>query len=477
MSSPSHLTALLQIISDGVNSIEADCNSRNLQYPTLEDPLTPDSIALQEGYAQDALPVIAAAYQLMATLMSPHSFYHKMIFAADQTIALGVAEAGHVAEILREGGPEGVHVSDITAKNKMEPKRLAHCLRFLSSLHIFKEVSPDCFTNNRVSATLDTGKPVSEILLDPEAKYDNAPGFAALTGSLADEALKAGSYVVDALTDPKTSHSQEPRDGAHQRAFGVDLDLFSWYEMPENAFRLRRFGNAMRSMQWSAPVTGGFDWAGLKEGSVVVDIGGGFGGLDVDLAKTFKHLKFVVQDRPQVAEEATKACTLYAPFSPMWRAQGNQDVLDGRVTFQGHDFFTPQPSSATPPSVFFLRYVLHNWNDTHSIRILKHLRAAASPHTQLLIIGALIAYNCPSEGKWKDVPGGEVVLAPEPLLPNFGIACSDASFMDILLIHATNTHERTLDELVAVFDASGWKLKCVHRFPPPAIPQIVAVPA
>lgn len=47
----------------------------------------------------------------------------------------------------------------------------AHFLRFLSSLHVFKEVSPDHFAHNRVSHQLDTGKAVSDIL----AKYVSTP--------------------------------------------------------------------------------------------------------------------------------------------------------------------------------------------------------------------------------------------------------------------------------------------------------------
>jgi hypothetical protein len=40
----------------------------------------------------------------------------------------------------------------------------ARILRLLATNHIFIEVSPDVFTNNRVSSALDTGKPVEELL-------------------------------------------------------------------------------------------------------------------------------------------------------------------------------------------------------------------------------------------------------------------------------------------------------------------------
>ena len=41
---------------------------------------------------------------------------------------------------------------------------LARILRLLATNHIFTEVSPDVFTNNRLSSVLDTGKSVEELL-------------------------------------------------------------------------------------------------------------------------------------------------------------------------------------------------------------------------------------------------------------------------------------------------------------------------
>jgi hypothetical protein len=43
----------------------------------------------------------------------------------------------------------------------MSPARI---LRLLATNHIFTEVSPDVFANNRLSSTLDTGKLVEELL-------------------------------------------------------------------------------------------------------------------------------------------------------------------------------------------------------------------------------------------------------------------------------------------------------------------------
>lgn len=41
---------------------------------------------------------------------------------------------------------------------------LARVLRVLATNHIFIEVSPEIFTNNRISSVLDTGNSVQNIL-------------------------------------------------------------------------------------------------------------------------------------------------------------------------------------------------------------------------------------------------------------------------------------------------------------------------
>jgi 16S rRNA A1518/A1519 N6-dimethyltransferase RsmA/KsgA/DIM1 with predicted DNA glycosylase/AP lyase activity len=48
------------------------------------------------------------------------------------------------------------------------------------------------------------------------------------------------------------------------------------------------------------------DWAALKNDDVVVDVGGGTGGLTLLLLKSFPQIKYVVQDLEMVIPEAEK---------------------------------------------------------------------------------------------------------------------------------------------------------------------------
>ena len=52
------------------------------------------------------------------------------------------------------------------------------------------------------------------------------------------------------------------------------------------------------------------------------------------------------------------------------------------ITFQAHDFFDPQPTVA---DAYFLRCILHNWDDHNCQRILHALRPALRVGTLLLV--------------------------------------------------------------------------------------------
>lgn len=58
-------------------------------------------------------------------------------------------------------------MNEIAKPTNVDPAKLARILRVLATKHIYKEVAPDTFANNRLSSLMDTGKPIADIL----AKY------------------------------------------------------------------------------------------------------------------------------------------------------------------------------------------------------------------------------------------------------------------------------------------------------------------
>jgi ubiquinone/menaquinone biosynthesis C-methylase UbiE len=116
-----------------------------------------------------------------------------------------------------------------------------------------------------------------------------------------------------------------------------------------------------------------FPWSTITAGPVV-DVGGGSGHISIALARQFPTLHSIVQD-----------------ISPIQISQSQSHLdpkVSSRISFVQHDFFSPQPVYAPPPSAFLIRQVLHNYNDEDCIKILRNIVPAmerCAPGTPLLI--------------------------------------------------------------------------------------------
>jgi O-methyltransferase domain len=129
---------------------------------------------------------------------------------------------------------------------------------------------------------------------------------------------------------------------------------------------------------------------------------------------------------------------------PQYWKRNMPDALEsGRVKIQGQNFFDPQlarhdDDKSEDVSVFLLRKILHNWADEYCLTILKHLRAAAGPKTQLLIIDQVMSFGC-DEPEAQKIPGAELPIPPPPLLRNLGRAASPACAEDLMVRRHTGT--------------------------------------
>ncbi|KAJ7203253.1 S-adenosyl-L-methionine-dependent methyltransferase [Mycena pura] len=468
----SEIKALAEIINASIASIETSVKAASTVYPSPRTvPFTPDSEAgrnIPEVQLAGA-SIVAAAAQLISIVRPPPL---TMIVNALQyhiSTALRIAVATHTAEIIRTAGPQGKHVKEIAKPTNTDPSKLARVLRVLATNHVFVEVSPDVFAHNRLSCILDTGKNVEDILANPAAKYEGTLAFGALIEHWIDEGYFASGALLEVMLDPKDGHSNAPTNTAFNKAFKTDLPLFEFFDLPEQKFRMSRFGlgiAGVTAMTVPDAILHGFDWKEYPKGSLVVDVGGGVGSQSMIVARKNPQLSFVVQDRAPVTKAGLE----------VWTKEMPAYVQSGRVLLETHDFFTPQP--ARKVSVFLLRMILHDWSNEYSAKILRHLRKAADNDTKLLIVDNIVSYAC-EETLTKGIPGAERPSAPAPLLPNLGQASSIAYFTDVNMLGFFNGQERTVLQLKELLVEGGWKLVEIYYGDPFAVGQskAIAIPA
>ncbi|KAI5123842.1 hypothetical protein M0805_009134 [Coniferiporia weirii] len=274
-------------------------------------------------------------------------------------------------------------------------------------------------------------------------------------------AFVPSAYLTDAVLDSKLANSFEVDKTAFNVAFRTDLPVWAWLELPENKADPQLFSLAMEGGTKLVPqdaVLKGLDWASLLKGSKFVDVGGGVGSQSMMLARAHPHLKFVIQKREATIEHAQEPHHC--------------------LRLSANDFFKSQP--VTDATIFFMRMILHDWSDAYCETILKTLRKAAQPDTQLLIIDMILSYACADTSSTDlNIPGNDVPKPPAPLLSNAGHASLFDYQCDLQMMTLLNGQERTLGQLNKILANSGWKLSKVFRSPYYAggHQQALAVPA
>ncbi|KAG5331582.1 hypothetical protein C0989_007906 [Termitomyces sp. Mn162] len=442
----SHIRQLQSLINNSIDQLQSVCESTGAAIPDLYAPFSPESEAFRaNAAAAEAANIIsAAALQLEAILTPPHVSLYHVVAGHFRSAALRVCLESNVNEILREAGPNGLHVNDIASKNGQDPRKLARFLRYLANNHIYREVTPNVFANTRISSMLDTLKPSQDVKAHPETKHDNTPGMTALVGHHLDESFKASAYAWETLSDPMTVKSGDPTAAPLSRAFNVKQTY--WDFLAHDELRSRRFNIGMRGVQAMQPANAilkAYDWKKLPRGSVIVDVGGGVGSDSLSLIREFPTLDIVIQDLAPVIEDA--------------KAFWQKNLPNAKVSLEVQDFFKPQPKDRNV-SIFLLKQILHDWSDEYCVKFLTQLRAAAQVNTRLLLVESLIPFACHDPGNHAlDIPGSVPHEAPVPLLANYGAVNEMGYNADILMFFLFNSQERTIQHINELLLSTGWK--------------------
>ncbi|KAK9775323.1 putative O-methyltransferase domain-containing protein [Seiridium cardinale] len=237
----------------------------------------------------------------------------------------------------------------------------------------------------------------------------------------------SSSLMVSAMVEA-TERWGEDRAANHTAyAIAWDTDLTVFGHVAADPDLQGRWASYMRALTQSEGMTVkhlvegwrcGWD-ALVARGAVLVDVGGSAGHVSVALARAFPGLRAIVQDRVEVVQRA--------------RAENAPGLIEEGlgVTFEIHDFFTPQPvrpqgwEDQGRGDVYLLRQILHDWGDEEAIKILRHLASAlerSGPDARLIVMDTVLP-----------LPGQGSSRTEEARL----------RVRDLTMLQAHNAHERS----------------------------------
>ncbi|CAH7684260.1 S-adenosyl-L-methionine-dependent methyltransferase [Phakopsora pachyrhizi] len=475
------LSALADLISSSVRTIELavaeSAKSQKLQRASSKShSVTPHEVL----EAVDL--IVAACAELTSKVQDSAGFICKHALGFNVSSAIRVAVEAHLPEILKPHGSQGLDVQEIARRCDANPNRIERIMRLLVSHHIFTSPSKGRFANNRHSLALDTGKPAEELTRElVSEKYMGSNTLPALITHSTDEMFKSSSHLTECILEPSSSRLFFGDQSPFSHAFETGMDYKTFLQLSfDQEVRLRRFITATECLSRigaSDQGLSGYNWSTLGNG-LLVDISGGVGHAALTLAKSYPNLKIVLQDRPEVILQA----------GAFWQKHFPQAVLSKRVILETHNVFDAQKRKG--PRIFFVRFVIREWNDEEAVKILTNLSQASSPSTKLILVERTVtnyshqsAEDCPLQS-WeilKDVRVPKYVQSSFCHGNHFPQVLEETgrpliNLLDAQLMLYGSGRERTLEELISMLDESNWQVEKISRPGTSSLTQIICKP-
>jgi len=310
-------------------------------------------------------------------------------FAATATIS-AVVNLG-IIDHLSERPRTASELARLTATNEEFLRRV---LRYLASEGVFSEQEGDLFALTDLSYWLQSGVPGS---LQPRASFVGRTVSWTAWGKLI-QSLKTGKSGV-------------------QEAFGHTLFEFAKSD-PDTAATFDAYMAAQTKASIEA-VLNAYSFADVRE---LVDVGGGRGALLAGILQAHPGVRGILFDLPEVTATAF----------PLFERAG----VSERCKIVSGSFFDQALPGA---DAYAIKFILHDWSDDDSIRILSNCRQAMAAGGRVLII--------------------EHVM-PEISVPDF------ARFMDMnMLVLTEGGRERTKREFSHLLAAAGLELRTATPTP------------
>ncbi|HUP40658.1 MAG TPA: methyltransferase [Vicinamibacterales bacterium] len=244
-----------------------------------------------------------------------------------------------------------------------------------------------------------------------------------------------GTYTLTPIGERlRSDHPESMRDfflaetdDVHRRSWSALVDAIrSGRPQPEAVFGMtvfdyygkhgeegQQFGRAMENVSAMSAhgVLANYSFSSAR---LIVDVGGGNGSFLRAILQQHRQPIGIIVDLPYIENQAV--------------ASIEHDGLRDRCRFEAHDIFE---SITAGGDIYLLRFILHDWNDDESRRILRTVRTAMPPAGRVLIVEMLV---------------------PETNEPGF------VQFMDINMLVMTGGRERTATEYGDLCAAAGLRL-------------------
>lgn len=268
------------------------------------------------------------------------------------------AELG-IADLLKDG-PKGIdHLAKETGTDE---NALYRVMRTLSSIGIFKEIKNRHFETNKIGKYLQT---------DVE---DTIVYFTKVSGI---------EWVFNVWGDIL----QSVKNGKNYYHNNLGKNIFEWLE--ENPLARKTFDESMTSVstQSDIPVVAAYDFSAFH---TIIDVAGGCGSQLINILKVYPKVKGVLFELPFTIGIVT-----------------NEDVFEkagvaDRIELKDGDFFKSVPAGY---DAYFLKSILHDWDDEKAVKILKNCRKAMHETSTMLIVDNIMRddSDTPDFGKFLDI--------------------------------------------------------------------------
>lgn len=308
----------------------------------------------------------------------------ELLIGSRIALALRVAAEHHIADHLADGARTAEALS---ADTGLPAGTLCRLLRGLAAVGVFEESADGKFSNTEVSAHMREGA---------------SPSLREMILILNDDAVLKGWQQLPAVME----------SGAPAFAAANGMTFFQYIASdPKRSELMGKFMTGIYGPE-GAKIAAGFPFGRFQS---LIDIGGAQGHVLVDILQRHPGVRGALFELPRTAEVARQYLSA--------KGFAQCEVLAG-------DFL-----ESVPPGfdAYFIKSVLHDWDDDKSIRILRNCRDAMPAHGRVLVCEIV-------------VQPGKPVGHPHRLI-------------DLEMMVTAGGKERTGGEFARLLDGAGLRLE------------------